>query len=133
MTLDGKGGFILNIVSDLSVIAPDQNLYRQEGFADELQAVKPVTYLVIKIGLIGLTRYLSSYWAHKGVRANALRPGGVYAGQDGEFVQRLNERIPMGRMATKNENTGAIQFLCSDASAYINVQNIGIYGGHSVI
>ena len=80
MAGDGMGGVILNIASDLSVIAPDQNLYRQDGLADELQAVKPVTYSVIKTGLIGLTRYLSSYWAHKGVRANALSPGGVYAG-----------------------------------------------------
>ena len=133
MASDGKGGVILNIASDLSVIAPDQNLYRQEGLADEIQAVKPVTYSVIKTGLIGLTRYLSSYWAHKGVRANALSPGGVYTGQDDEFVLRLNNRIPMGRMATENEYAGAIQFLCSDASAYMNGQNIVIDGGRSVI
>lgn len=133
MASDGKGGVILNIASDLSVIAPDQNLYRQEGLADEMQAVKPVTYSVIKTGLIGLTRYLSSYWAHKGVRANALSPGGVYAGQDEEFVQRLNKRIPMGRMATEDEYAGAIQFLCSDASAYMNGQNIVIDGGRSVV
>lgn len=133
MAEDGIGGVILNIASDLSVIAPDQNLYRQEGLADELQAVKPITYSVIKTGLIGLTRYLSSYWAHKGVRANALSPGGVYAGQDDEFVQRLNAIIPMGRMATENEYAGAIQFLCSDASSYMNGQNIVMDGGRSVI
>jgi NAD(P)-dependent dehydrogenase (short-subunit alcohol dehydrogenase family) len=133
MAGDGMGGVILNIASDLSVIAPDQNLYRQDGLADELQAVKPVTYSVIKTGLIGLTRYLSSYWAHKGIRANALSPGGVYAGQDDEFVQRLNGLIPMGRMATEEEYEGAIQFLCSDASAYMNGQNIVMDGGRSVI
>ncbi len=133
MASDGKGGVILNIASDLSVIAPDQNLYRQDELAEDVQAVKPVTYSVIKTGLIGLTRYLSSYWAHKGVRANALSPGGVYAGQDEVFVRRLSERIPMGRMATENEYAGAIQFLCSDASAYMNGQNIVIDGGRSVI
>ena len=133
MASDGKGCVILNIASDLSVIAPDQNLYRQEGLADDLQAVKPVTYSVIKTGLVGLTRYLSSYWADKGVRANALSPGGVYIDQDQEFVARLEQLIPMGRMAKPDEYIGAIQFLCSDASAYMNGQNIVMDGGRSVI
>jgi NAD(P)-dependent dehydrogenase (short-subunit alcohol dehydrogenase family) len=133
MASDGKGGVILNIASDLSVIAPDQNLYRQEGLADDLQAVKPVTYSVIKTGLVGLTRYLSSYWADKGVRANALSPGGVHIDQDQEFVTRLEQLIPMGRMAKPDEYIGAIQFLCSDASAYMNGQNIVMDGGRSVI
>jgi NAD(P)-dependent dehydrogenase (short-subunit alcohol dehydrogenase family) len=133
MASDGKGGVILNIASDLSVIAPDQNLYRQEGLSDDRQAVKPVTYSVIKTGLVGLTRYLSSYWADKGVRANALSPGGVYIDQDQEFVTRLEQLIPMGRMAKPDEYIGAIQFLCSDASSYMNGQNIVMDGGRSVI
>ncbi len=133
MASDGEGGVILNIASDLSVIAPDQNLYRQEGVEDYLQAVKPVTYSVIKTGLVGLTRYLSSYWPDKGVRANALSPGGVYVDQDEDFVTRIEKLIPMGRMAQQNEYEGVIQFLCSDASAYMNGQNIVMDGGRSVI
>mgnify|MGYP001326610749 CR=1 FL=1 len=133
MAKDGKGGVILNIASDLSVIAPDQRIYRQEGIKEHLQAVKPVTYSVIKAGLIGLTRYLASYWADKGVRSNALSPGGVFTNQDSEFVDRLSSLIPMGRMAKPDEYIGAIQFLCSDASAYMNGQNIVIDGGRSVI
>ena len=133
MASDGNGGVILNIASDLSVIAPDQNLYKQEHLPEEQQAVKPVTYSVVKAGIVGLTRYLSSYWAHKGVRANALSPGGVYVDQDAEFVTRLEKLIPMGRMANSDEYIGAIQFLCSDASAYMNGQNIIIDGGRSVL
>lgn len=133
MASDDNGGVILNIASDLSVIAPDQKLYRQEQLPEELQAVKPVTYSVVKAGIVGLTRYLSSYWAHKGVRANALSPGGVYIDQDAEFVTRLEKLIPMGRMAKPDEYIGAIQFLCSDASAYMNGQNIIIDGGRSVL
>jgi len=133
MASDRKGGVILNIASDLSVIAPDQNLYRQEGLDDALQAVKPITYSVIKTGLIGLTRYLSSYWPEKGVRANALSPGGVYVDQDQEFVTRLERLIPMGKMAQPDEYIGVIQFLCSDASSYMNGQNIVMDGGRSVI
>jgi len=133
MANNGKGGLILNISSDLSVFAPDQRLYRKEGLPDELQPVKPVTYSVIKAGLIGLTRYLATYWADQGMRCNALSPGGVFNGQGDEFVQRLGSLIPLGRMASKGEYRAAVQFLCSDASSYMNGQNIVIDGGRSVL
>ena len=93
-------GVILNIASDLGVIAPDQRLYRQPNIArDEEQPVKPVTYSVIKHGLIGLTKYLATYWADRGVRVNAISPGGVFNNQDPAFVEKLTRLIPMGRMA----------------------------------
>ncbi len=132
MARDGKGGVILNIASDLSVFAPDQRLYRKEDLTDDLQPVKPVTYSVIKTGLIGLTRYLATYWANRGVRSNALSPGGVYDGQDEEFVKRLTALIPQGRMASRDEYRAAVQFLCADASSYLNGQNIVMDGGRSV-
>lgn len=132
MAEDGKGGVILNIASDLSVISPDQRLYRKEGLTNEMQPVKPVTYSVIKTGLIGLTRYLATYWAERGVRANALSPGGVYTGQGEVFLERLSALIPLGRMARHDEYRAAVQFLCSDASAYMNGQNIVMDGGRSV-
>lgn len=128
-----NGGVILNIASDLSVIAPDQRLYSQSGLPEEAQLVKPVTYSVIKTGLIGLTRYLSTYWIHKNVRCNALSPGGVQTeDQNSEFVSRVESLIPIGRMATKEDYHGVVQFLCSDASAYLNGQNIVVDGGRSV-
>lgn len=126
-----KGGVILNIASDLSVFSPDQRLYRQQGLNDEMQPVKPVTYSVIKTGLIGLTRYLATYWADSGVRCNALSPGGVLTGQSEAFVRRLTSLIPLGRMANCDEYRAAVQFLCSDASAYLNGQNIVMDGGRS--
>ena len=126
-----RGGVILNIASDLSVFSPDQRLYRKEGLANDMQPVKPVTYSVIKAGLVGLTRYLATYWADKGVRANALSPGGVYNGQGEDFVNRLTALIPLGRMAAKDEYRATIQFLCSDASAYMNGQNVLMDGGRS--
>lgn len=132
MAQDGRGGVILNIASDLSVISPDQRLYRKDNVQDHMQPVKPVTYSVIKAGLVGLTRYLATYWADKGVRANALSPGGVFNGQSEDFVRHLSSLIPLARMAQNNEYYSAVQFLCSDASAYLNGQNIVMDGGRSV-
>jgi NAD(P)-dependent dehydrogenase (short-subunit alcohol dehydrogenase family) len=131
MASSGKGGVIVNIASDLSVFSPDQRLYRKKGIPEDLQPVKPVTYSVIKSGLIGLTKYLSTYWADSSVRCNALSPGGVYNGQNKEFVEKISTRIPLGRMATVDEYRAAIQFLCSEASSYMNGQNLVIDGGRS--
>jgi NAD(P)-dependent dehydrogenase (short-subunit alcohol dehydrogenase family) len=126
-------GVILNIASDLGVIAPDQRLYRQPNVTREAeQPVKPVTYSVIKHGLLGLTKYLATYWADRGVRVNAISPGGVFNNQDKAFVERLTRLIPMGRMADVEEYRAAIQFLCSDASSYMTGQNMIVDGGRSV-
>ena len=126
-----KRGVILNIASDLSVFAPDQRLYEKDGLQWSNQPVKPVTYSVIKHGLIGLTKYLSTYWCDRGVRCNALSPGGILKGQNDDFVRKLNELIPIKRMASNDEYRSAIQFLCSDASAYMNGQNVVMDGGRS--
>lgn len=129
---ENGGGVIINIASDLSVFAPDQRIYKKNGLPPNSQPVKPVTYSVIKHGLIGLTKYLATYWAEQGVRVNALSPGGVYNNQPEEFVQKLSNLIPLGRMANKDEYRGCIQFLCSDASSYMTGQNLVVEGGRSV-
>lgn len=130
MARQGRG-VIVNIASDLGVIAPDQRLYRVPGREAEQQPVKPVTYSVVKHGLIGLTKYLATYWCEQGVRCNALSPGGVYAGQNDIFVSKLTQLVPLGRMAEADEYRGAIAFLCSDASTYMNGANLVMDGGRS--
>ncbi len=130
MAAQGRG-VIVNIASDLGVIAPDQRLYRVEGKAADEQPVKPVTYSVVKHGLIGLTKYLATYWCEQGVRCNALSPGGVYAGQNDVFLGKLTQLIPLGRMAKVDEYRGALAFLCSDASCYMNGANLIVDGGRS--
>ena len=127
-----KEVIILNIASDLSIIAPDQRIYRKSEIAEEEQSVKPVTYSVIKTALIGLTKYIATYWAEKNVRCNALSPGGVYNNQDVEFVDALSKLIPLKRMANVNEYKSAIQFLCSDASSYMTGFNLVMDGGRHI-
>lgn len=124
-------GVIVNVSSDLGVIAPDQRLYRNQGLAEDAQPVKPVTYSVVKTALIGLTRYLATYWSSAGIRVNSISPGGVLNGQPEEFLDRLNQLIPMGRMANRDEYQGAILFLCSDASSYMTGSNLVIDGGRT--
>ena len=124
-------GVILNIASDLSVIAPDQRIYRQPKRAAAQQPVKPVSYSVVKTGLLGLSRYLATYWAAQGVRVNTLSPGGVAADQPEEFVQRLSQLIPLKRMAHPDEYKAAVVFLVSDASSYMTGANLVMDGGRS--
>jgi NAD(P)-dependent dehydrogenase (short-subunit alcohol dehydrogenase family) len=130
MAQRGKG-VILNIASDLAVIAPDQRLYRQPGLPEDEQPVKPVTYSVVKTGLIGLTRYLATYWATSGVRVNAISPGGVFNHQPEAFLAELHQRIPLARMAHADEYQGSILFLCSDASSYMTGANLVVDGGRT--
>ncbi len=126
-----EGGSIVNISSDLGLIAPDQRLYYKAGLKESLQPVKPITYSVVKTGVIGLTKYISTYWAEKNVRCNAICPGGVENNQTSDFVEKLIERIPMRRMAKQNEYQGVLIFLLSSASSYINGAIISADGGRT--
>ncbi|MBI2064078.1 MAG: SDR family oxidoreductase [Candidatus Yanofskybacteria bacterium] len=128
-----KKGVILNIASDLGVIAPDQRIYQKNKLNPGEQPVKSVSYSVTKHALIGLTKYLATYWADKGVRVNSISPGGIFnEGLSKDFVAKLTNLIPMGRMADADEYKAAILFLCSDASSYMTGANLVIDGGRTV-
>ena len=124
-------GIIINISSDLGIIAPDQRIYELEGLEKSNQPVKPITYSVIKSGLIGMTKYLATYFDGK-VRANVLCPGGVQTNQDMQFVKKLSNLIPLKRMAKPNEYCGTLIYLLSDASSYMNGSVIRVDGGRTV-
>lgn len=126
-----QGGSIVNISSDLGIIAPDQRLYQKPGLPMNQQPVKPVTYSVVKSGLIGLTRYLATYWADQGVRCNAMCPGGIENNQDPTFLREVSSRIPMGRLARADEYQGALLFLLSEASSYMNGAVLSVDGGRT--
>jgi len=124
-------GVIINIASEYGIIAPDQRLYRLDGVPNDQQPTKPVSYTVVKSGLIGMTKYLATYWADRGVRVNSLTVGGIENGQDAQFLERARDRIPLGRMARVDEYQGAILFLASDASSFMTGANLVVDGGKS--
>jgi NAD(P)-dependent dehydrogenase (short-subunit alcohol dehydrogenase family) len=124
-------GSIINTLSVYGIVAPDQRIY--EGSEYEGHAINtPAVYSTSKAAVWGLTKYLSAYWGDRNVRVNAITPGGVFSGQNDEFVKRYSARVPLGRMAAQDEMNGAIVYLASDASSYVTGQNIVIDGGLTV-
>jgi NAD(P)-dependent dehydrogenase (short-subunit alcohol dehydrogenase family) len=126
MLTQGKRGSIINICSTYGLVAPDQRLYQREG---KQTAYKPIYYSVTKAGVLGLTRYLSAYYAGTAIRVNALTPGGIYNQHDEIFLKAYAARTVMGRMAEKHEMNGALLFLASDASTYMTGSNLVVDGG----
>jgi 2-deoxy-D-gluconate 3-dehydrogenase len=127
---DRPGGVMVNISSTYGVVAPDQRLY--EGVVSpyaESGFNTPVSYAVTKTAVLGLTRYLATYWARKNIRVNALTPHGVFDDHDDSFVRNFVYRSPMGRMARNDEYRGALLFLVSDASSYMTGTNLIVDGG----
>jgi len=123
-----SGGSIINISSIYGIISPDQRIYPEKNGK---KFIKPIAYTVSKSALFGLTRYLATYWASKNVRVNVLTFGGVFNGQDPEFVKNYSSKVPLGRMANKEDYIGAILFLASDASSYMTGSNMIIDGGYT--
>jgi NAD(P)-dependent dehydrogenase (short-subunit alcohol dehydrogenase family) len=125
MSRQKNGGTIINISSDLGIISPDNRVYKKNH-------VKPVTYSVVKHGIIGLTKYTATYWPKK-IRCNAIAFGGMENNQDNGFKKKIKKLIPMGRMGKKNEYNNTILFLSSNASSYINGTTIIVDGGRTIL
>ena len=125
-----SGGVMVNVASTYGVVAPDQRLY--EGVRSpyaKAAFTTPVSYAVTKTAVLGLTRYLATYWGKENIRVNALTPHGVFDNHDEAFVRNFAYRSPLGRMARNDEYRGALLFLVSDASSYMTGANLIVDGG----
>lgn len=130
MKEQGKGGSIIQTSSIYGVMGPDNRIYEGSYYLDR-QINTPAIYTASKAGVVGLTKYLATYWAKDGIRVNTITPGGVESGQNDTFKQNYSNRIPLGRMAQPEEMVGALIYLASEASSYVTGQNILIDGGLS--
>jgi NAD(P)-dependent dehydrogenase (short-subunit alcohol dehydrogenase family) len=129
MAKAGRGS-IVSVGSMYAEISPDNRLYEHLGF--EPPFLKPPAYGASKAAVLNLTMYLAGFWGPKGIRVNAISPGGVLGGQDDEFIRKLCEKIPLRRMAEADDLVGPLIFLASDASKYVTGQNLQVDGGITV-
>lgn len=127
MAQRGRGS-IVNTLSIYGIVAPDQRIY--EGSEYLGRAINtPAIYAASKAGLWGLTKYLAAYWGHRGVRVNAVTPGGVFSGQNDTFVENYSRRTPLGHMAAAEDMVNAMRYLTSDAAKYVTGHNLVVDGG----
>lgn len=122
---ESGGGSLITISSIYGIVGPDHRIYDNQPFKSF------AGYSASKAGVIGLTKWLATWWAKDGVRVNSVTPGGVYNGHDQDFTDAYANRTPMGRMADRDDMTGMILFLLSDASGYCTGQNYIVDGGLS--
>jgi NAD(P)-dependent dehydrogenase (short-subunit alcohol dehydrogenase family) len=111
-------------------IAPDPNLYEDNNYTN------PPSYGAAKAGVIQLTKYLASFLAKYNIRTNAISPGPFPHGEaleDEKFIKSLSQKNTLKRVGKAYELKGAVALLCSEASSYINGENICIDGGWSII
>lgn len=130
MLQQGRGGSIVQTASIYGIVGPDQRIYEGSQYLGRTINT-PAVYSASKAAVLGLTRYLAAYWGDKGIRVNALTPGGVESGQNEVFSRRYAARVPLGRMARADEMQSALLFLASNASSYVTGQNIVVDGGLS--
>lgn len=129
--VERKRGSVIQIASIYGVMAPDQRIYEGSHYLGR-QINTPAVYSASKAAVLGLTRYLSTYWADAGIRVNSISPGGMSSGQNDTFQRAYGQRVPLGRMGNVSELSGALLYLASDASSYVTGQNLLVDGGLTV-
>jgi NAD(P)-dependent dehydrogenase (short-subunit alcohol dehydrogenase family) len=125
-----RGGSVINTSSIYGILGADKRIYEGSHYLGR-EINTPAGEAASKAGVVGLARYLSTYWSQHNIRVNTITLGGVESGQYDEFMKRYGARVPLGRMAESDEVVSALLFLASDASSYVTGQNIIIDGGLS--
>ncbi len=130
MVEQNRGGSIIQTASIYGLLGPDNRIYEGSSYMGR-SINTPAVYSASKAAVIGLTKYLATYWADKNIRVNCITPGGAESGQNDTFKEKYSSRVPLGRMAQPEEMVGALLYLASNASSYVTGQNIIIDGGWS--
>lgn len=123
-------GSIIQTSSIYGHVAPNQSIYEGSHYLG-MKINTPAVYSASKAAVVGLSNYLATYWAEKGIRVNTLTPGGIESGQNETFIKNYSNRVPLGRMGQKEELVGTVLFLASEASSYTTGQNFIVDGGLS--
>jgi len=119
-----NNGSIINIASMYGVIADHPKIYAKRG------QISPPAYFAGKGGIITLTKWLACHFSQN--RANCVSFGAFPSQKvqrDVNFIQRLQEQIPLGRIGQPSEAAGAVVFLASDEASYITGHNLIVDGG----
>ncbi len=119
------GGSIINVSSFMGMYGPDLSNYEGTDMG-----IPPPDYFFHKAGMINITRYLSKVYANKNIRINCVSPGGLFNHQPEQFLENYCKKVPLGRMANKDDIKGIMVLLSSEAGAYINGENILMDGGY---
>ena len=130
LLLKSKTASVVNISSDLSIISPSHELYSKQK---KFFLSKPISYSVSKHGIIGLNKYLSTYFAKNNIRFNCISPGGIEKNQPVSFKKKIKKLVPMSRMAKLDDLNSALIYFLSEKSSYTTGTNLVIDGGRSII
>lgn len=128
MLAGGRGGRVVQTASIYGLVGPDARIYEGSDYLGG-PINTPAVYSTSKAAVVGLTRWLATHWADKGIRVNCLVPGGVSSGQNNIFSELYSRRVPMGRMAEAEEMVAPMLFLASRASSYVTGQVLAADGG----
>ena len=123
LVANGQGS-IINIGSMMGMFGPDLSNYEGTNMGSP-----PPDYFFHNAGLLNLTRYLAPVLAGKNVRVNCISPGGLFNNQPEAFLHNYCKKVPLRRMANRDDIKGLVVLLASRAGAYINGENILMDGG----
>lgn len=116
-------GRIINLSSTYGLISSSPTLYKNTDFGN------PYAYTVSKFGVIGLTKYIASYYKEYNVLCNSISPHGIENNQEESFKENYFSRSPLGRLSDPKELIPAFNFLLDKENTYTNGANIPIDGG----